>query len=248
MMLSVSGGRISPVRKQAQQRPDLQAVPLLKHEPLYVGIDVGKLKHVAGFVSTTLIERHQRFEACPVLAFENSREGFRALLERMRSLAPLEHIFILLEKTGHYHFSLQQYLQECDLSVYTVHVQTRPAGMLKTDKRDALGLANTLYNQLQLGVQVADKTQLVRRAEPPTAAAAQLKGLVRHRYELVRESTRRKNKLIAICDELFPEFTRVLKDPNLSTALTLREKFPTPHAMATASLTALLELPDRRAR
>jgi len=229
------------MRTRAKQRPDLQAIPLLKHEPLYIGIDVGKLKHVAGFVSTTLLERHQRFEACPVLAFENTREGFRALLERIQSLAPLEHVFVLLEKTGHYHFALQQFLQECDLSVYTVHVQTRPAGMLKTDKRDALGLANTLYNQLQLGVQVADKTQLVRRAEPPTAAAAQLKGLVRHRYELVRESTQRKNKLTAICDEIFPEFTRVLKDPNLSTALTLRERFPTPHAMATASLTALRE-------
>lgn len=30
--------------------------------------------------------------------------------------------------------------------------------MLKTDKRDALGLANRLYNQSQLGIQVADKT------------------------------------------------------------------------------------------
>lgn len=55
--------------------------------------------------------------------------------------------------------------------------------MMKTDKRDALGLANTLYNQLALGVQVMDKTQLVRRAVPPTPAAAQLKGFIRHRYE-----------------------------------------------------------------
>ncbi len=55
--------------------PDLQAVPMLKYESLYVGIDVGKQRHVAGFVSTTLLERHQRFEACPALAFEQAREG-----------------------------------------------------------------------------------------------------------------------------------------------------------------------------
>src|SRR6266702_3413962 len=238
-MCSPPGRGISPMRKQAKQRPDLQAVPLLKHEPLYIGIDVGKMKHVAGFVSTTLLERHQRFEACPALAFENSREGFRALIERIQSLAPLEHCFILMEKTGHYHFALQQYLQECDLPVYTMHVQTRPAGMLKTDKRDALGLANTLYNQLQLGIQVADKTHLVRRAEPPTAAAAQLKGLIRHRYELVRESTQRKNKLTAICDEIFTELTSVLKDPNSLVALALREQFPTPQALAIASFPTL---------
>src|SRR5947209_3857298 len=114
--------------------------------------------------------------------------------------------------------------------------------MIKTDKRDALGLANHLYSQLELGVQVANKLQVVRRAVPPSEAAAQLKGLMRHRYELVNESTQRKNKLTAICDELFPEFTKVFKNPNLRTALDLREKFPTPHAVATASLRALREV------
>ncbi len=228
--------------KPANQRPDLQAIPLLKHESVYIGIDVGKVKHFAGFVSATLLERHQRFEACPALAFENSREGFRALVERIRRYAVLDHCFVLMEKTGHYHRALQQYLQELDIPVYLVHVQERPKGMMKTDKRDALGLANHLYNQLELGVQMTDKTQLVRQAVPPTPAAAQLRGLIRHRYELVRESTQRKNKLIAICDEVFPELTRVLKNPNSLTALAIRERFPTPHAVAIASLAILQEI------
>jgi transposase len=226
--------------RQAKQH--LQAVPLLQHDPVFLGIDVGKTRHVAGFVSKTLLERHQRFEACPALAFENNREGFQALVERMRALAPLEHYTVLLEKTGHYHKALQQFLQELDVPVYVMHVQERPVGMLKTDKRDALGLANTLYNQLALGAQVADKTQLVRRAVPPSGAAAQLKGLIRHRYELVREATQRKNKLVAICDEVFPELVQILKDPNLPTALAIRERFPTPATLATASLSALQEV------
>lgn len=199
-------------------QPDLSAIPQLLHEALYLGIDVGKRKHVAGFVSKTFLERYQRFEACPALAFDNSREGFRALLERIKSYAPTEHCFTIMEKTGHYYRALLQYLQELDIPVYLIHVQRRPAGMLKTDKRDALNLANTLYCQLELGAQVADKTQLIRRVIPPTPAAAQLKGLIRHRAELVREISQRKNKLIAICDELFPEFTAILHDPNLPTA------------------------------
>ena len=155
----------------------------------------------------------------------------------------MEHIFvILLERTGHYHKALLQFLQEFDIPVYLMHVRTRPAGMMKTDKRDALGLANHLFSQLELGVQVADKLQLVRRAVPPTPAATQLKGLVRHRYELVREVTQRKNKLTALCDQLFPEFTKIFHDPNRPTALTIREHFPTPHAVATTSLTSLKEL------
>jgi hypothetical protein len=131
------------------------------------------------------------------------------------------------------------------MGVYVIHVQSRELGMLKTDKRDALGLANQLYNQLALGVQVTNKLQVVRRAIPPSEAAAQLKGFMRHRYELVNEATQRKNKLTAICDELFPEFTQVFKNPNLTTALDLRERFPTPQAVATASLIALREVRKR---
>ena len=89
--------------KQTAQRSDLKAVRMLLNESSYVGIDICKAKHVAGFLSKTLLERHERFEACPPLVFENSREGFRLLIERIRSLAPLEHIFVLMERTGHYH-------------------------------------------------------------------------------------------------------------------------------------------------
>ena len=222
--------------------PELHALPQLLHESLYVGIDIGKMRHVAGFVSKTLLERHDRFEACPAFVFAQSREGFRSLIERIQSLAPLEQVYAILEHTGHYHRALEQYLLELDITVYRIHVQKRPAGLTKTDKRDALGLANTLYAQLELGVQVADKTQLVRRAVPPTETAAQLAGLTRHRYELVQESTQRKNKLTSICDEVFPEFATLFKDPNREVALAIREKFPTPQVIATASISALREI------
>lgn len=215
---------------------------MLPYESVYIGVDIGKFKHVAGFVSKTLLERHQHFESCPAFLFEQSREGFRAFVERIRAYCPLEQCFIVMEQTGHYHRPLLQYLLEMDLPVYVMHVQSRKSGMIKTDKRDALGLANHLYNQLALGVQVENKLQVIRRAVPPSEAAAQLKGLMRHRYELVNESTQRKNKLTAICDELFPELTQVFKNPNLPTALDLREKFPTPHTVAMASLTALREV------
>jgi transposase len=217
----------------------LTPVPLLPHETLYVGVDIGKVKHVAGFLSRTLLQRHERFEGCPTLTFDQSREGFRALVDRMREYVPLEQVQVLLEHTGHYHRLLEQYLLELDITVYRIHVQKRAAGMLKTDKRDALGVANTLYTQLALGAQVADKMHLVRRAVSPTPAAAQLRSLMQHRYELSHTSTQYRNKLTAICDELFPELLQIFHDPNLPTALLFREQFPTPHAVATASLAAL---------
>jgi transposase len=214
--------------------PDLKVSPMLPHESIYIGVDIGKQKHIAGFVSKTLLERHKHFENCPAFAFEASREGFRSFVARIRDYGPLEHIFVLMELTDHYHRPLQQYLLELDIPVYVMHVQRRQASMIKTDKRDALTLANQLYTQLELGAQVTDKLQVVRRSVPPSEAAGQLKGLMRHRYELMNESTQRKNKLTAICVELFPELTQVLKNPNLTTALALREQFPTPQTLATA--------------
>lgn len=230
---------------QRKARSALLPIPMLSHETIYIGVDIGKFRHVAGFLSRTLLARHERFEGCPTLTFEQSREGFRTFVDRIREYTPLEQAAILLEHTGHYHRPLEQYLLELDMTVYRIHVQERPKGMLKTDKRDALGLANTLYSQLELGVQVADKMQLVRRAVAPTRAAAQLKGFIQHRYELSHHGTQLRNKLTAICDEIFPELTQVFRDPNLPTALAFREQFPTPSAIATASLSALRALRSR---
>ncbi len=116
----------------------------------------------------------------------------RERVDRIQCYVPLEQCFVLLELTGHSHKALVQYLLDLDISVYLVHVQERPKGMMKTDKRDALGLANHLYNMLEKGIQVPDKTQLARRAFPPTDTAATLKGIIRHRYELSHEVTQRK--------------------------------------------------------
>src|SRR5262245_31452867 len=82
--------RVATMAKQAppSAQPDLTLVPLLGNESVYIGIDIGKSKHVAGFLSHTLLARHDRFEACPALVFENSREGFRLLVERIRSYCP----------------------------------------------------------------------------------------------------------------------------------------------------------------
>lgn len=197
---------------KASTRPDLRPIPLLLAETLYVGVDIGKAASVAGFISRTLLQRHQRVETCPALSFENSREGFRILLDRIRSYVPLTQVYVVLELTGHYHRLLLQYLQEVELPTYVLPVQKRQEGLLKSDRRDALGLANLLFNQLDKGVQVGDPLQAIRRLAPPTPVAAQLRSMVQHRQELIGESTRRKNKLTAICDEVFPNspaFSRI---------------------------------------
>lgn len=111
---------------QTKAHPKLTNMPTLVSESLYIGVDIGKFKHVAGFISKTLLARHERFEGCPTLSFEQSRDGFRAFVDRIREYVPPENVAVLLEHTGHYHRALEQYLLELDITVYRIHVQKRP--------------------------------------------------------------------------------------------------------------------------
>jgi len=206
---------------------------------MYVGIDVGKRTHVAGLVSTTLLKRHSRFEQCPSLSFAQSREGFESLLDFLTDYTLPHHCVILLENTGHYHRPLLQYLREAGMTVYMMHVVARPSRMLKSDKRDALTLANHVYNQIEKEVQVADKRLCAHKVCAQMETAAFLHSLVRHRYELQIEATQRKNKLTSIADEIFPELTSVWPNPNLPAVLLLRAAFPTPVEVALAPVAAL---------
>src|SRR6266536_1072794 len=142
---------------------------------------------------------------------------------------------VLLERTGHYGQALEQFLQDHGVKTYRILAQTR-YGKNKTDKHDARALAAMLYSQVELHAPVVNEKDRVWQIKAPSDAASCLRGHVHRRYELVNESTQRRNQLTAICDELFPEFTEVYTDPNSESALQLREKFPTPQACASASI------------
>lgn len=220
-----------------QDFPVLTLLPTAQH--VFVGIDVAKNAHVAGFVTSVLLSKHRRFDRCPTVPFENSRLGFEKLIETMQSHAPLSQCAVLMEHTGHYGAALLQYLQERDIKVYMVHA-TKRMTKDKTDKRDAQSLANILYNQVSLGVQVLSEKQRIRCVTPPTETSLALRSLVRRRYELSRDIRQRCNKLIAIIDEMFPEFVQIFKNPCLPNALNVRVAFPTPALIAEAQLDDLL--------
>ncbi len=201
-----------------------------------IGIDIGKARHVAGVVSPALLSEKHQYHQCPTLAFENSREGFTALLAFLRTYGPPESLAVVVEVTGHYHRLLVDFLTAHGIPCYLL-ATSRRIGELKTDKRDAQQLAYQLYQFLYHRQQPGDRE--IRPDIPLSEEMATLARLVRHRYELSHELTRYKNKLIALCDELFPEFTAVCVDPNSKSALALREHFPTCAAVAQATLDEL---------
>jgi transposase len=213
-------------------------IPLFSTPPsLCLGIDIGKTHHVVGFVSAEFLARYGDFDHCPTVQLPMSRAPIEALLSDIEQhLCPLSACAVLMEVTGHYHRTLAELLLERGLEVYLISVHNRKDHLDKSDRIDALRLANLLYSQRVLGAQVADPLHRIRQLYPPAETAAQLQPLVRRHHELVVDLTRRRNKLTAIADELFPELTQVLRDPNAPNALRLRERFPTPEAIASASL------------
>lgn len=215
-----------------------QTKPILllpRGEHLYVGIDIGKAKHVAAFVSSTLRERHT-YDKCPTISFENNRAGFEALLAQIAAHGARDTCSIVVEPTGHYHKVLEQYIVEHNITLYMQHVGKRPNRMIKSDRRDALGLARHLYQQEHLGTETGVESEKARLTYSPASVCAHLRIWTRRRQDLVSEQVTRKNRLTSICDQLFPELRTVLRDVNGVGALAVRARFPTPAMIVAASM------------
>jgi transposase len=206
-------------------------------DALYVGVDVGKKNHYAAFTNRELLAYHGAITKVPIFPFPQSRKGFESFLLAIGEWCPVDRCAVVLEVTGHYHLPLLLYLLEQGVAVYLL--QTQIKSKHKSDARDAQMLANSLYNQQGLGVMMEETRQRIRPAAPISPLASYLRILIRHRTELTTEVTRRRNKLTAIADEVFPEFTEVCKDPNGIAALRIRQAFPTPELLAAASFDKL---------
>lgn len=204
---------------------------------LFVGIDIGKSSHAISLISQPLLQRFRRYDRCPHMRIDNSRAGFEELLKAIRRHADPASSHALMEHTGHYGSALEQFLQEHGLVTYRINAPER-YGKDKTDKRDAQALAVILYNQVHLG-QIVEGPDKISRLIHPSSTVRILRGIVQHRSELVRETTRRKNKLTSICDEMFPELTLIYKDPNGPSALALRMKYPLPQSLIDASISEI---------
>jgi transposase len=214
----------------SQQSP----IPL-RNDCYYAGIDIAKESHVAAFYSGYLQRKHGHYTACPTEKFDNSRLDFERLIRELERYAPLSQWRVLMERTGHYHLPLLQYLQERGVQCYTVHVQKRPRKQ-KNDRKDAQGLANMAYRQLELHALPDDTEQEVRAVAKASEEANALQGLTQYRYDLSKQIVRVCNQLTAISDTLFPEFALIFKDVNLPTARIVRERYPTPADVSQASL------------
>ena len=169
-----------------------------------VGIDIAKNVHWAGIILPNGKEIKKSF------SFNNNKKGFESLVETVKNVLKMlnfKKAIIGMEPTGHYWKSCARYLKRIEwIKVVTVnpyHVKNSKEFddncQTKNDKKDCITIARLIKD--------------ARFFEPylPEGIWAELRNLSNTRAELVGKQNAVKNRIIAIMDEYFPEYTKVFK-------------------------------------
>ena len=159
----------------------------------YLGIDIGKNTHVASLIDS---EGKVVFKA---FSFINSLDGANSLLDRISKYQ--SNLEIGLESTGHYWLSLYSFLYEYDFTIYVLNaIQTdgwrkgTEIRKRKTDIIDSLLIAELIRYGNFVETSLADEDIM------------SLRNLSRFRNYLVSSISDLKRKVIAILDQVFPEY------------------------------------------
>ncbi|MGP4062940.1 IS110 family transposase [Halobacillus sp. H74] len=168
---------------------------------IYLGIDIGKRHHEAGLINES---------GNPIgktIRFSNSKKGSEKLLNflNQHQVTP-ENCACGMEATGHYWLSLFSFLYQLGYKVTSFNPMQSDAlrnfyiRKTKTDIKDAYLIAQVIR------IDSPEATPFVQEE------LLQLRHLERLRYALVDQSSDVKRKIIALLDQVFPEYEQVFSD------------------------------------
>lgn len=203
-------------------------------ETLVVGVDIGGSTHFArafDFRGFELVKK--------VIQFNNSREGFEAFHEWIVDLANKHEknkVIVGFEPTGHYWFSLGDFLKANKLEMAVVnpyHVKRSKElddnNPSKSDRKDPKTIA----------MLVKDGRFLVPYL--PEGVYRELRDTMEHRGRLVRRLTDINNRVKRWIHIRFPEFFKVFKKWTGKAALITLQAFPTPDQILKTGIDGIVE-------
>jgi transposase len=198
---------------------------------IIVGIDIAKHFHEATIVDESGIPKSKS------ISFPNSFAGFNKLMAAVRVHAsnPDEVVFGM-EATGHYWLALYAHLRNGGYGVHVVNPIQSDAlrGLFirqtKNDSRDSFLIAEL--------IRIGRFTKTVL-AEPDILS---LRELCRHRFYIVDSVSDLKRKVIALLDQVFPEYQHLFADIFGATSTQLLMEYSTPEEIAAVDTDKLCEL------
>lgn len=206
----------------------------MKTETLVVGIDIGKETHYARAFD------NRGIELAKLLRFSNTAQGYEALEEWMQNIMQQKEkteVIVGFEPTGHYWFTLADYLQNKGHQLGIVnpfHVKcTRELddnNQTKSDRKDPKTIAMLV------------KDGRFRDVYIPADLYQELREAVSERERLQEQLGGISNQVIRWLDIRFPEFSGVFKDWGAKTAITTLKHLPTPAKVVAAGAESILTL------
>ena len=203
-----------------------------------VGIDIAKNNHEAIIIDSdgVLIAKSIRFA--------NSVSGFSKLMNYIseNASADPDDLIFGMEATGHYWLSLYSHLLNESFTVYGINpIQSDALRSLyirqtKTDSRDSFIIAELIrfgrFSQTNIS----------------SADMHALRELCRHRFYIIDCVSDLKRKVIALLDQVFPEYEKLFTDTFGKTSLQLLSEYTTPEeilAVDTQKLCTLINSSSR---
>ena len=165
----------------------------------FLGIDIGKRTHVASLMSEESKVILKGF------SFPNTTEGADSLIERISKYSEAPADFVVgMEATGHYWLSIFSYLHESDFLIHVVNP-------LQTDDWRKGTEIRKRINDIIDSALIADLMRYGSFVETVLSDenVFSLKQLSRYRAYLVGTASDFKRKIIAVLDQVFPEYALI---------------------------------------
>lgn len=172
----------------------------------FCGIDIAKDKHVA-----CVIDRDGAMCIRPS-SFANTADGYQHLLERLKGAGRTTSVLIGMEATGHYWYSLHDFLTRCGYAVVVLNpIQTarqvaQAIRKCKTDKYDATHIAQLI------------RSGNYRPAAIPGELAMTCRQMTRLRYSMLQQQIRVKQLIWSKLHPVWPEYEPLFTNPFGKTA------------------------------
>ena len=200
----------------------------------YCGIDIAKYKHEATVIDeagTALLDS---------ISFSNSKEGCEKLLALFERLGVSnDGLLIGMEATGHYWLSVYGYLLEQGFEIKVINpIQSEAFRKMyirqtKNDRKDSFIIAQIMRFGQFSATNLSEETIVA------------LRQLSRYRLALVDTCGDCKRRVIALLDQVFPEYDALFSDTFGVTSKEVLSQYPTPEDLLTVSTRKLSNLLEK---
>jgi transposase len=205
---------------------------------IIVGIDIAKCNHQA-----VIIDEHGA-ALCKPFAFANSNAGVKKLTDAIAQVAAdSAEVIVGMEATGHYWLALYSALLPLGFTLHVINpIQTdamRHATTIRKSKTDVIDcelVAQTIRFGRFSVTRVADEDMIA------------LRQLTRFHFSLVGSVSEVKLQIIALLDQVFPEYQSLFSDTFGKTSVELLLSHTTPEDILALDTGALAEILTRCSR